>query len=99
MGRGNMADHERDKLRQKFRAKLEELAAPIDFESLIAEGVLVSEGSGYRVMDLRELPRNALDKMLTLEINDTKPGALVTFDSEDRYQKMLTKWGSSGQPH
>lgn len=46
----------------------EEMKTPIDFDSLIAEGVLKKSGKYYVVQDMNRLPETARKKIVEMEI-------------------------------
>lgn len=63
-------------------------AAPIDFASLIEEGLLAKEGGWYRVLKtMDDLPEHARRKINKVEADDK--GIKVTFASHKKMKKFL----------
>ena len=59
-------------LRTKLVETIRDLATPIDFERLIADGVLKKRGRGwYEILDVKKLPPHALKQVRALEKSST----------------------------
>lgn len=73
-----------DKLRRRIREEQESLATPIDFDQLIANGVLrKTKGGWYQVLDGRKLP-SALMKRAHRMKTSAKKGLLFQFRHTER---------------
>lgn len=64
-------------------------AKPIDFDALIAEGIIERDGNWYLVPDLKKLPRHAERKIL--KTRPTKKGLKVQFRPPRREIVALDK--------
>jgi hypothetical protein len=60
---------------------------PIDFEKLIADGLLTRKGKSYYVPDLKALPENIAKRVK--QVVPTKNGLRVTFHKESKSLKKL----------
>lgn len=69
---------------------VEQMAKPIDFDSLIKEGLLVPEGKWYRVPDKDALPEHVSKKIK--EMRQDKNDLKATFYSHEKYEKMKKKY-------
>ncbi|WP_027390906.1 hypothetical protein [Chrysiogenes arsenatis] len=49
--------------REKILEKAKNLATPINFEDLIANGILEKKGAWYKILDMERLPEHAKDKI------------------------------------
>jgi hypothetical protein len=58
---------------EETRQLIIEAATPIDFEALIAKGLIVKDGAWYRVPDLKALPKDVSRKIKTVEPGPTGP--------------------------
>jgi len=50
--------------KEEMLKKAKSLATPIDFEALVAEGILEKKGLGYIILDMKHLPDHAKDKII-----------------------------------
>jgi len=46
---------------------LDDAAKPIDFEALLAEGIIEKDGAWYKVPDMKALPKHASRKIKTVK--------------------------------
>ena len=53
--------------REGLKQEIIALATPIDFDQLVADGVLAKDGAWYKVLDLERLPKHASKKIKTLQ--------------------------------
>ena len=77
------------RLRADVIQKLELLAQPIDFDQLVADGVLRRKGSGYLVLDLDRLPEAARIKMRSAK--QTKEGVVFKFTKTTKAASKLLR--------
>ena len=52
--------------KEEVLEKAKSLATPIDFEALVAEGILEKKGAGYKILDMERLPDHAKDKITAI---------------------------------
>lgn len=69
--------------------KLEYLAQPVDFDQLVADGVLRRKGSGYLVLDMDRLPKAASCQMRSMK--QTKEGVVVRFAKTTKQAAKLLR--------
>jgi hypothetical protein len=69
-----------------IRALIEELAKPIDFETLESQGLIRKEGAWYRLIKPNELPEHVSRKISTIKTDDTD--VFAKFESKKPYQKL-----------
>ena len=69
---------------------IEDAATPIDFEPLIAAGVLEKDGAWYRTLNSEKLPRHAAMKIKTVQL-DPKKGTRVKFRAASKRAATLLK--------
>lgn len=50
--------------KEEILKKAKSIATPIDFERLVAEGILERKGLGYKILDMKRLPDHAKDKII-----------------------------------
>ena len=58
--------------------KVQSLATPIDFETLISDGILEKKGARYKVLDMARLPQHAQDKIIEFCTDGTVKFSKVT---------------------
>ncbi len=78
-----------DRLRADVIRKVELLAQPIDFDQLVADGVLRRKGSRYLVLDMDRLPEAASFQMRSME--QTKEGVVVRFAKTNKQAAKLLR--------
>ena len=86
-----MSTKSKDNLLTELQAVVQELARPIDFESLEAKGVISKAGAWYRVHKVQDLPEHASRK-ITERAQDTR-GLKVKFEGQGSYERLAKKLG------
>lgn len=66
-------------LREEWREGAKRLLQPVDFEALIAQGLMKKEGARYRVWNVHKLPRHVRDHIVETTTTSGVPGVLVKF--------------------
>jgi len=66
-----------------------ELATPIDFNQLIADGILIKSGAWYEVTDWKRLPPHANRQVREVKTSDGK--MLVKFTNRTKSAQKLYK--------
>ena len=75
--------------KEEFEQKLRDLATPIDFDSLIRDGILEKHGSWYKILSMERLPSWAKAQIKQLRSSNQKE-TLVKFQvSTKRAERML----------
>lgn len=69
---------------------LEDAATPIDFKTLIAEGVLEKDGAWYKILNNDALPRHVSMKIKTIQ-SHPKKGMRVQFRAASKRAATLLK--------
>lgn len=69
---------------------VEQMATPIDFDTLIENGLLIPEGKWYRVPDKDALPEHVSKKIKGIRTD--KCGVKITFHGHKKYEKMKKKY-------
>jgi hypothetical protein len=54
-------------------------ATPIDFDQLIADGILRKHGRKYEILDLERLPEHAIRKIRIIATSRKTPNHVVSF--------------------
>jgi len=67
---------------EEFRQMAVLMATPIDFEQLVADGVLKKRGRGWQVLDMKRLPEHAAKKIQSVSCNRKTRVTIVTFCRE-----------------
>lgn len=78
----------------ELQEAVQELARPINFDKLEAEGIISKAGAWYRVHKVQDLPKHASQKITELA-QDSK-GLKVKFDKASRYEKLAKQLGLPG---
>ncbi|ARU88289.1 hypothetical protein [Pseudomonas sp. M30-35] len=50
--------------KEELLERAKTLATPIDFENLIADGILKKKGAGYVILDMNRLPEHAKSQII-----------------------------------
>ena len=82
-------DDKNAQMRADVIQKLELLAQPVDFDQLVADGVLRRKGSGYLVLDMDRLPEAASVKMRSAK--QTKEGVVCRFAKTTKQAAKLLR--------
>ncbi|MES9280122.1 hypothetical protein ABEP46_12410 [Cutibacterium acnes] len=72
--------------KEEVLEKAKILATPIDFEKLIADGILKKKGAGYVILDTNRLPEHAKSKII-----EVSGGAVKFSKSTKSAQKLVDK--------
>lgn len=73
--------------REDILEQANKLATPIDFDQLIAEGVLEKKGAWYKILDMKKLPEHARS-----QINELTTDGKVKFTKSTKIaQKLVDK--------
>ena len=64
---------------EKLLELLKMAATPIDFDQLIADGVLRRHGAKYELLDLARLPEHARHKICIIASSRKTPNPVVSF--------------------
>jgi hypothetical protein len=80
--------------RQELIEKIESVATPIDFEALIAEGILEKKGARYKILDMTRLPQHAQDKIKEFSTDGTVKFSKVTKSFKNLAKKCSELKGS-----
>lgn len=80
---------DRAELRKLLVESVRLLAAPIDFEALVRDGVLEPVGKGYRVLDFNRLPEQARKRMRSM--TQRKDGSLIVQFSKAKPTKAMMR--------
>lgn len=76
-----------EEMAKELAKAVQAFSEPIDFEKLIADGVLTRKGKSYYVTDLKVLPENVAKRIK--QATTTKHGLRVTFHKESKSLKKL----------
>jgi hypothetical protein len=66
-------------------------ATPIDFDHLIAEGVLRKHGAKYELLDLARLPEHARRKIRIIATSRKTPNPVVSFHKPSKQMIQQAK--------
>jgi len=84
-----MNDEEITKIRKEVAEVAHTLATPIDFDTLVIDGLLKKVGTSYYTENIHALPKNVSKKIKTA--NQTKNGLKLTFYKETKSMKKLAE--------
>lgn len=76
-----------EEMAKEIAKSAQAFSEPIDFEKLIADGLLTRKGKSYYVSDLKVLPENVSKRIK--QAVPTKNGLRVTFHKESKSLKKL----------
>ncbi|MBM4055429.1 MAG: hypothetical protein FJ264_12370 [Planctomycetes bacterium] len=68
--------------------KAKSLAKPIDFDELIAQGILEKKGKKYKILLMGKLPQHAKDKIIELSNDGTVKFSKATKSAEKLVKKL-----------
>jgi hypothetical protein len=68
-------------------------ATPVDFEQLIADGVLRKHGKRYELLDLPRLPDHARRKIRIITTSSKTPNPVISFYKPSRQVVQQSKNG------
>ena len=76
---------------KKLLELLKMAASPIDFDQLIADGVLRRHGAKYELLDLARLPEYARRKIRIISTSPKTPNPVVSFYKPSKQVIRLAK--------
>ena len=85
---------DKDELARMGAVTAQALSEPIDFDSLLEQGLLEKKGRSYYVPDIGALPENVAKRVNST--TTTKNGIRVTFSKE---RKSMTKLAAQMKRH
>ncbi|WP_133149041.1 hypothetical protein [Vibrio lentus] len=74
--------------KEDLLAKAKSIAIPIDFEVLVAEGILEKKGLGYKILDMKRLPDHAKDKIIGISSNGKVKFSKPTKSAQELVDKL-----------
>lgn len=76
-----------DVTREELLKHLEMMATPMDFDSLIGQGLLIKEGAWYLAPNINNLPEHVSKKVKETRFGNN--GTKIKFYGHEKYKKML----------
>lgn len=76
-------------MKNEMLEQAKKLATPIDFDTLIAQGVLEKKGAWYKVLDWDKLPEHAKEKVKAIEGGPDGKNTLVKFSKDTKTARKI----------